>query len=322
MKMALVGGRGHSGIATTTFYLSEWLRYSDVDFEILESSMASLPKLSKYRVILLVGTLLSILPILTFGRFIRLRRWARLVAYIAHEGKIPADVGSLLNQLDIIVTPSAWNYKLFRSAYRGELKMIPHGIDTTSFRPMNREARLFDLAFLAPPWARHRKGLDIARRVFAQLDTRVLTNSYVWYNSEMKDLRSRLTRFRERSYKGLPKFYNSSKMLLFPSRSEGFGLPALEAMACGTPLVYSDAPAHNEFAVGLSIPVTRTYTGRKDFSPFALIYHDTEPSEYTDAIAQLLADERLREDLGAKARLRSERYDFRITFEAFRGLLA
>lgn len=320
--MALVGGRGQSGIATTTFYVSQWLRSSGADFQVVDSSMSSLPKLRKYRVIFLVGTLLSILPVLTFGRFGWLGRGARLVAYIANEGKIPAQIGSLLNQVDLIVTPSTWNYKLFRSAYGGELKVIPHGIDTTLFRPMNREARLFDLAFLAPPWARHRKGLDIARRVFSHLDAKVLTNSYVWYNSEMKGLRSRLTRFRERSYQGLPKFYNSSKMLLFPSRSEGFGLPALEAMACGTPLVYSDAPAHNEFAVGLSIPVYRTYTGRKDFSPFTLIYHDTEPRGYTDAIGQLLADERLREDLGAKARLRAERYDFRITFEAFRGLLA
>lgn len=283
--------------------------------------MSSLPKLSEYRVILIVGSLLSILPVLIFARFSWLRRRARLVAYIAHEGKIPARISSLLSQLDLIVTPSAWNYQLLRPAYRGELKVIPHGIDTILFRPMNREARLFDLAFLAPPWARHRKGLDIARRVFSQVDARVLTNSYVWSHSEMKGLRSRLTRFRERSYEALPKFYNSSKMLLFPSRSEGFGLPALEAMACGTPLVYSDAPAHNEFAVGLSVPIYRTYTGRKDFSPFALIYHDTEPDGYAKGINQLLVDDRLREDLAAKARSTAERYDFRITFEAFRDIL-
>jgi len=38
--------------------------------------------------------------------------------------------------------------------------------------------------------------------------------------------------------------------LLFPSLYEGFGLPPLEAMACGTPVVASDAPAMNEVLGG------------------------------------------------------------------------
>ena len=38
----------------------------------------------------------------------------------------------------------------------------------------------------------------------------------------------------------LPLFYNAAKVFAFPSLYEGFGLPALEAMACGTPVVASD----------------------------------------------------------------------------------
>ncbi len=47
---------------------------------------------------------------------------------------------------------------------------------------------------------------------------------------------------------------SKSKYLLQLSGREGFGMPVLEAMAVGTPVIYLDAPVHNEFAVGFKIP--------------------------------------------------------------------
>lgn len=38
----------------------------------------------------------------------------------------------------------------------------------------------------------------------------------------------------------MPIFYNASKLLVYPSFYEGFGLPPLEAMACGTPVIASN----------------------------------------------------------------------------------
>lgn len=48
----------------------------------------------------------------------------------------------------------------------------------------------------------------------------------------------------------LPLFYSSATMLVHPSRLEGFGLPILEAMACGTPVVCANATALPEVAGG------------------------------------------------------------------------
>jgi glycosyltransferase involved in cell wall biosynthesis len=44
----------------------------------------------------------------------------------------------------------------------------------------------------------------------------------------------------------LPALYSGAKGFVYPSIYEGFGLPPLEAMACGCPVAVSDIPAHRE----------------------------------------------------------------------------
>jgi glycosyltransferase involved in cell wall biosynthesis len=54
----------------------------------------------------------------------------------------------------------------------------------------------------------------------------------------------------------LPFWYNSAEVFIYPSIFEGFGLPVLEAMACGTPVVVSDASSLPEIVgtTGLRVP--------------------------------------------------------------------
>ncbi len=46
----------------------------------------------------------------------------------------------------------------------------------------------------------------------------------------------------------LPAYYNAASLFVFPSRYEGFGLPVLEAMACGTPVVTTTSSSLPEVA--------------------------------------------------------------------------
>lgn len=47
----------------------------------------------------------------------------------------------------------------------------------------------------------------------------------------------------------LSKYYSNAELFLYPSLQEGFGMPIMESMACGCPVVTSDMPPMNEIAL-------------------------------------------------------------------------
>ena len=53
----------------------------------------------------------------------------------------------------------------------------------------------------------------------------------------------------------LPLFYNACEFLIYPSFYEGFGLPPLEAMACGTPVIASNVTSVPEVCKNSAILV-------------------------------------------------------------------
>lgn len=91
----------------------------------------------------------------------------------------------------------------------------------------------------------------------------------------------------------MPLLYGGASALLLPSKYEGFGLPALEAMACGCPVLASRAG---------SLPETVGEAG--------LLLPPDDVGEWRGAALRVARDDALRRELIEKGRARALRFSW------------
>jgi len=97
----------------------------------------------------------------------------------------------------------------------------------------------------------------------------------------------------------LPLFYNAADLFTFPSLYEGFGLPVLEAMACGTPVITSNTSSLPEI-VGEA----------------AIMINPTDVGALADAIDKVLGNESLRQEMRNKGLARTKLFSWEETTKA------
>jgi len=102
-------------------------------------------------------------------------------------------------------------------------------------------------------------------------------------------------------------YYRAADVCLVPSRSESFGLVALEAAACGTPVVAAAVG-------GLRTLVAHGVSG--------FLVEDRDPAAYAGYVRRLLAAPALAADMSLEARSRAARYRWSITAARLRRLYA
>jgi len=192
------------------------------------------------------------------------------------------------------------------------IAVVPCGVDTLRFRPMKKarvrcrlglpeNKRLVLFVGRIEPL----KGIDVLLRAASQVDTpfRLLVvggdAKDVDRKGELAQLAQelgisrRVTFLDAVAHNELPLYYNAADVCVVPSYYESFGLVALEAMACGVPVVASRVG-------GLKETVEDGRTG------YLVPWRCPEP--FAERLELLLSNDSLRRSHGREARASAERF--------------
>ncbi len=231
-----------------------------------------------------------------------------------------AQVERAARDADLLVVPTrAVADELRRHVAAGRVQVVGEGVSADLVLPSDAAARaaalqLPDRFLLTVATLEPRKGLDVLLAALAEPgapDLPLLCAGQPGWGGV--DLASEARRhgvdaraLGRVSDADLAVLLDRATALVVPSRAEGFGLPLLEAMAAGTPVVTSDAAALVEVGAGAAL-----------VSPL-------EPPALAHALATICSDEALRERLGRAGRERASAFSWDAAAEhlwtAVRGL--
>lgn len=178
------------------------------------------------------------------------------------------------NGMDEVWVPASFNEETFRrSGVRAPLRVMPLGVDVdyfnpgiTGFRPTNR------FTFLSVFEWGERKGADLLLRAFAEEfkeSEDVLLLLAVYNRDPGVDVHEEVAKMRLPASPPIvvmlnPEFadhqmgalYRSADCFVLPTRGEGWGMPVLEAMACGLPVIATDWSGPADFLhAGVGYPL-------------------------------------------------------------------
>jgi glycosyltransferase involved in cell wall biosynthesis len=211
----------------------------------------------------------------------------------------------ILRNVDALITVSRYVAIQTISRIKPESRKIyvcGNGVDIHRFKPLNLP-KIYDAAFLGRIDF-NQKGIDILLKAWTLVRLKDPNAKLIiigggteedYYKLKLMINKLSLTdnvivtKFVPDT--DLLKLLNESKVFVFPSRFEGFGLAPLEAMACGLPCILSNIPVFKELYGSIAIFV--------------------EPNDYkalANQIVEILREEKHREDISTRSREYAEKF--------------
>lgn len=207
----------------------------------------------------------------------------------------------VINRMDRVITSFRGGVDALAKAYglaREKIDVVYNGIDTELFTGTGEKREENSLLFVGNT-EDNKKGLIYLLEALKELPERV-TLTIVDEGPPLKMTASKIVKSlgldRRVAFTGkvdikkLLAFYRTKTILVMPSLFEGFGLPAVEAMACGTPVVVTGAGALKEVVDGRC----------------GIIVPERDSGALSSAIRGLLENPALRKAMGRAGRSRVE----------------
>lgn len=129
-----------------------------------------------------------------------------------------------------------------------KVEVVYEGYDKQLFKPVKKDIEKKYFLFVGT--VQPRKNLERIIKAVAKLGEKlIIVGAKGWLSDPIYKMAGPNIKFLGRvSDQELTKLYQRAKALLFPSLFEGFGLPILEAQACGTPVITSNISSMPEVA--------------------------------------------------------------------------
>ena len=146
-----------------------------------------------------------------------------------------------------VVVGSRFTQQQVLQSFNIKANLIPHSIDTSNFCPptansKSRKNLPFKLLFIGNQ--SKRKGFDLLAGIMQQLGNDYVLNFTSGLRNQAKEQAiPHAQSLGLLSDTELIEAYQNADVLLFPTRYEGFGYAAAEAMACGLPVISSNCSA-------------------------------------------------------------------------------
>jgi len=224
------------------------------------------------------------------GRMLADVWWADTILFPFHYAFVPAEINGLFRKNYVL--SRYVKEKLNNIGVRVD-GIVQYPIDDVLFyywKPYDK--RKYDVAFLGKSYPYDRKNVKLAYEIFNELGVKALMIT----NEKLKPTRYvEIFNATSVSEKMKGKILSSAKVFFFPSKSEGMGIPVLEAMATGTPVIYTKGHGTEDFAYGIGVsPISRRYTfsntgvaemyiyGKEELKEALLTVIDMDKEEWTD----------------------------------------